>query len=356
MNLKRIWTMIKAEILHGPRDVVLVTSVVTPVLLALFVNLAFGNIFSERASLGIFDEGRSQLVSVLNSADSINLKTYANEADLRAATANGSIDMGMVLPSDFDSTVVSGTVKLKAYIWGESLAKNRAIIPVVLADAVREINGAVLPVNIETVALGDETSVPWSDRLLPLVVLTAIFFGGMMLPASSLINEKNRHTLEALSVSPATVGDIFIAKGIIGASLATVMGTLTLALSSGFGSSFLPLILVLALGSIMAAEFGLLAGAVIKDMNTLFAFWKFGGILLFGPAIVFMFPQIPQWIGYIFPTFYVIKPVVDLSVSSLGFASVALNLVILAVIVVITALVVGTVVGRLSTRALRLNG
>jgi ABC-2 type transport system permease protein len=105
----------------------------------------------------------------------------------------------------------------------------------------------------------------------------------------------------------------------------------------------------------MAAEIGLLAGAIIKDINTLFAFWKFGGLLLFGPAIVFMFPQMPQWIGYFFPTFYVIKPVVDLSVNSLGFSSIILNLVILAIIVIIIAMVVSTVVRRLSVRALRLN-
>jgi ABC-2 type transport system permease protein len=355
MNLKRVWILIKAEIFHGPKDVILVMSVAIPILLALFANLAFGNIFTDRASLGIYDEGHSQIPIVLNSVGSISLKMYENEADIKAATASGTIDMGIVLPADFDNTLVFGNVKLKSYIWGESLAKNRAIIPIALADAVREVKGTILPVKIDTVSLGDESNLPWNDRLLPLVVLLAIFFGGMMIPASSLINEKSRHTLEALSVSPATVGDIFIAKGIIGAVLATFMGTLTLIISGNLNSSFLALILVLGLGAIMAAEIGLLAGAIIKDINTLFAFWKFGGLLLFGPAIVFMFPQMPQWIGYFFPTFYVIKPVVDLSVNSLGFSSIILNLVILAIIVIIIAMVVSTVVRRLSVRALRLN-
>jgi ABC-2 type transport system permease protein len=356
MNLKRVWTLIKTEVFHGPKDVVLVMSLVMPVLLALFANLAFGNIFTDRASLGIFDQDHSRLTGVLDSVGSITLKIYEDEDDLRAATASGAIDMGIVLASDFDRTIASGTVKLKAYIWGESLAKNRAIIPIALADAVHEIKGAALPVNIETVALGDISNLPWNDRLLPLVVLLAIFFGGMMIPASSLINEKNRHTLEALSVSPATIADIFIAKGIIGAFLATVMGVLTLVISGSPGSSFLPLLLVMGLGAIMAAEFGLLAGAYIKDMNTLFAFWKFGGLLLFGPAVVFMFPQIPQWIGYIFPTFYVIKPVVDLSVNGLGFSSIILYLIILITLVVMMALVIQSIINRLSTQALRLNG
>ena len=123
-----------------------------------------------------------------------------------------------------------------------------------------------------------------------------------------------------------------------------------------FGSSPLALVLVLGLGAILAAEIGLIAGAFIKDMNTLFATWKFGGLLLFGPAIVFMFPQIPSWVGYIFPTFYVVKPVVDLSVSGLGFSSVAIYVVILIAIVVVMALVVMSIVRRLSVQALRVSG
>jgi ABC-2 type transport system permease protein len=356
MNTKRIGTLIKTEVFHGPKDVVLVMAVVMPILLALFVNLAFGNIFSDRAKLGVYDEGHSQIPALLASAGSISLKMYDNEADLRAAAASGAIDMGAMLPADFDATLSTGTIKFKAYVWGESLDKSRAVIPVVLADAARELTGARLPVNIETVALGDVSTLPWSERLLPLTVLMAVFFGGMMLPASSLINEKQRRTLEALNVTPATIGDIFTAKGVIGAVLATVMGVLTLAIGTSFGGSPLALVLVLGLGAILAAEIGLMAGAYIKDMNTLFAFWKFGGILLFGPAIVFMFPQIPSWVGYIFPTFYVIKPVVDLSVSGLGFGSVALYVAILIAIVIVMALVVMSIVKRLSTQALRLNG
>jgi ABC-2 type transport system permease protein len=355
MNIKRIGILVKNEVFHGSRGAILVMAVVMPILLALFVNLAFGNIFTDRAKLGIYDESNSQLAAILSSSGSISLKAYQNEGALKAAAASGAIDMGIVLPDNFDAALSAGTVRLKAYVWGESLAKNRAIIPVALADALHEITGATLPVNIETVALGDESSIPWSDRLLPLTVLMAIFFGGMMIPASSLIKDKQRRTLEALNVTPATVTDIFTAKGILGAVLATVMGLLTLAISTSFGGSPVLLTAVLGLGAILAAEIGLLVGAYVKDMNTLFAFWKFGGILLFGPAIIFMFPQIPSWIGYIFPTFYVVKPVMDISVSGLGFGSVSLYVAILIAIVVVMAVAVMSIVRRLSTKALRLN-
>jgi ABC-2 type transport system permease protein len=356
MNIKRVWTLIKTEIFHGPKDFILIMAVVMPILLALFVNLAFGGIFSDRAKLGIYDEHDSPLTSKLESAGSISVKIYHSEDDLRAAAAAGSVDMGIVLPADFDAGLATGTVKLKAYIWGESMAKNREVIPVAITDAVREMTGAILPVDIEDIPLGDKSSIPWNDRLLPLTVLMAVFFGGLMLPASSLIHEKQRHTLEALNVTPTTIGDIFTAKGIIGVLLAVIMGVLTLAISTSFGSSPLALVLVLALGAVLAVEIGLLAGAVVKDMNTLFALWKFGGLLLFGPAFVFMFPEIPSWIGYIFPTYYIIRPVTDLSVLGVGFGSVALYVGILAGIIIVMGLVVINIVKRLSTQALRLSG
>lgn len=356
MNLKRVWTLIKAEVLHGPKDVIVVMAVVLPILMALFVNLAFGNIFSDRARLGIFDQGQSDVVPILQASQGIAFKSYDSEAALRAATADGAIDLGVVLPPDFDSTLETGTIRLKAYIWGESLAKNRAVIPVVLADAVRTVTGSTLPVDIQAVALGDDANIPWSDRLLPLVVLMAVFYGGMMLPPSSLISEKQHRTLEALNVTPATIGDIFLAKGVVGVVLATVMGVLTLVLSGAFGSSAPAVVLVLWLGAIMAVEIGLVAGALVNDMNSLYAVTKAGGIFLFAPAIVFMFPQIPSWLGYIFPTYYVVRPVVDLSVSGKSLGDVAIYVVVLAGLVVLGGVAVMAIVRRLSAHALRLSG
>ena len=260
MSFRRIRTLIKNEIFYGPKDIVLVMSLVIPVLLALFFNLAFGNIFNDRAALGLLDKGDSEMTTILQSSGSISLKEYYSEEDLKAAASDGSIDMGIILPVSFDDMIQSGNAEIQAYTWGESLIKHRVMIGTIVNDAVHEMSGSILPVNIEMIALGDVSEVPWNDRLLPLVVLTAIFFGGMMLPAASLINEKNKHTLEALSVSPATIGEIFTAKGTIGAILALVMGVLTLAISGQFHSSILSLILVMGLGSVMASQLGLIAG------------------------------------------------------------------------------------------------
>jgi ABC-2 type transport system permease protein len=69
-----------------------------------------------------------------------------------------------------------------------------------------------------------------------------------------------------------------------------------------------------------------------------------------------MFPQIPQWLGYFFPTYYVIRPVVDISVNGAGFGDVWLYLLILIALLAVLVLVVNKVIRQLSTRALSLNG
>jgi ABC-2 type transport system permease protein len=165
MKSKRILILIKNEVLHGPKDVILVMSVLMPILLALFINLAFGDIFSDKAKIGIFDPGQSALVRQLQTNPAITLKVYNSESVLKDATARGSVDMGFALPADFDQSIKVNDVNLKAYVWGESQAKNRTLIPFIVAEAVRAIGGAELPIKIETISLGRGESLPWSSRL-----------------------------------------------------------------------------------------------------------------------------------------------------------------------------------------------
>jgi ABC-2 type transport system permease protein len=356
MKIKRVWFLLKNEVLHGPKDVILVMSVLIPVLLALFVNLAFGNIFTERPKMGIYDQGQSALAGIIRTNSSFIIKEYKDETDLKSAASRGTVDVGVVLPADFDTRAADNNIVIKAYVWGESQAKSRTLIPIALASAARQIAGSELPVQIETRPLGNSNSQPWSNRLIPLIILLAVFFGGLMIPASSLINEKNRRTLEALYVTPVTLREIFASKGIIGIMLAIIMGALTLTISSGFNNSWGSVMLVLVMGAMMAAAFGLLAGALVKDMNTLYALWKFGGLLLFAPAIIYMFPQIPQWIGYFFPTFYIIKPVVDLTLNGSALSSVVWYLMVVVVLISILFVAINFVIRRLNTKALQLNG
>ena len=330
MNVKRVSALLGKEFLHGSKNYIFIMAIVMPFAITLVVSLVFGTLFAEKPRLGILDEGHSQLVSMFQELDSVITKEYATTSEIKQATESGAVDMGIVLPDGFDNAVIRGeTVTIEAYIWGESLAKHRTILPVTIADQVRQMGGQEVPVEIESVTLGDEVSIPWGDRLLPFLVLMAVFLGGLMVPATSLINEKEKKTLEALVITPTTIGDVFVAKGLVGVILSLFVGVAILVLNQAFGAQPLLLVMVLLLGAIMAVEFGLIAGALLKDFSTLFTIWKTGGIVLFAPAIVYMFPQIPEWVGRIFPTYYVIQPIVEISQRGGGWPDIATNVFIL---------------------------
>ena len=92
------------------------------------------------------------------------------------------------------------------------------------------------------------------------------------------------------------------------------------------------LIFVLLLSALTASLFGTLLGALLRDMNTLLAALKAGGLLLMAPAILEMVPKAPDWIARIFPTYYILNPVMEVAERGAGLDAILGNLLVLAAI------------------------
>ncbi|MFZ1400431.1 MAG: ABC transporter permease [Candidatus Promineifilaceae bacterium] len=348
MSLRRVAILLGKEFSRGPRNFIFIFALVVPIVLSLVLSLLFGTFFSGKPKLGVADLGDSALVTQARTADSIILSEYASDAALREAVETGVVDMGLVLPVGFDTAVQTGdTVALNAYLWGESLLQNRVILGTSLAVWVRTVAGQEKPVEIVATTLGDETAVPWEDRLLPFVVLITIMIGGIMVPATSLVDEKMKRTLTAITTTPTSAEEVYLAKGLLGVILGVVMGVVILAMNRAFGSQPLLLVGLLALGAVMASAFGILLGMLLKDINSLFATIKGIGILLYAPAFVYLFPSLPQWVARIFPTYYIIGPIMDVTQKGASFGDVAPDV---AILIAIILLLVG-IVGFLSRRA-----
>ncbi len=345
MSIKRLGILLGKEIVQGPKSFIFIWVVVAPVLISLVLSLVFGSLFSDKPRLGVVDDG-SQMLTQARELTSIVTREYGAAPEMREAVRNGSVDMGIVLPDDFDILIKEGKkTAITAYIWGGSLAKNRTILEVTIWNLARQLAGQEPPIEIQSTSLGGEAG-PWSERLLPLVVLMAVFLGGLFLPATSIIGEKEKRTLQAVLITPATVEEVFLAKGLFGFMLSTFAGIIILALNQAFGTEPALLMLVLALGAVMAAALGLLFGTLLKDITSLFAIWKLGGILLFAPALVYMFPQIPKWVARIFPTYYLIQPIFEISQRGATWAEIATNVFILMALDVFLLVVVAVRLNR----------
>ena len=355
MSLKRIGVLLGREIIQGPKGFLFIMAIAAPIILSLVVSLVFGTLFNDTPRMGIVDEGDSRLLAIADEYHSVITVEYKTDAELREAVESGVVDVGMVLPPDFDNAITRGLeADVTAYIWGEGRIEDFGILEINVFGMLQQLAGREAPVNIETITLGEGAGIPWNERLLPFIVLMAVVLASVMLPAMAVVNEKEKKTLTALAVTPATLGEIFISKGVIGAVLSLFMGVFILVINNAFGLHPLLLVMVLGLGAVMATIVGLLGGALLKDTNSLLAFTKVAGILLYAPALVYMFPQIPKWVGRIFPTYYIIEPIVELVQRGGGWPDIAANVFVLVGLIVLLAVILSLVLQRKTEQQLAL--
>jgi ABC-2 type transport system permease protein len=351
MNIRRIFILLGKEFRHTSKNFIFVFAIVIPLAITLLVSLLFGSLFSGKPKLGIHDQGDSVLTTKLVSTEGLSSREFVSVDDLRAAVKSGAVDLGVVIPQQFDADIENDAeTKLDALVWGESLQKNRALIAVSLVALIREMVGQDVPVEIITTALGDGENIPWEKRIFPFIVFIAIIMGGTMVPATSLVDEKQRRTLKALVITPTTLADVFTSKGLFGFLVSMLVGILVLILNRAFGNQPYLLVAVLALGALLAVGFGVLLGALIKDINTLFAVVKAIGILLYAPAFIYIFPGIPQWIGRLFPTYYMVGPIMEISQNDASFSEIATDIYILIALIIGILIMVGLIARRESAK------
>ncbi len=142
-----------------------------------------------------------------------------------------------------------------------------------------------------------------------------------------------------------------MAKGSLAVLISVFMGFVTLVLNRAWGREPLLLFIALLLGAIMAAGVGLLLGVLVKDINTLFATIKSIGIVLYAPALVYMFPEIPQWIARIFPTFYIIQPVIEIVQKGASWRDILPEFLILVILIAVLYVLVALVGRRITQEA-----
>lgn len=357
MSLRRILILLGKELVWGPRSFLFIFAIIVPLVLSLLINLLVGNFFSGKPKLGLADKGQSAVVTQAQALEGVVLQEFEDAAALKGAVADGVVDMGVILPAGFDEQVQEGAAaSLTIYVYGESLLKDRAVLATAFATILRDIAGQESPVTIVTETLGDGESIPWEDRLMPFVVLMAVIIGGSMVPAASLVEEKQKRTITAITTTSTTLGELFVAKGVLGVLLSITMGTMILVINQAFGAQPWLLLFLLLLGAIMAAAFGVLLGAFVKDINTLFAAIKGSGILLYAPALIYLFPSIPQWIGRIFPTYYIIGPIIEVTQNGATWRDIQLEVGILILLVLVMLGLVTWVTRQAHTRPTMLPG
>ena len=347
MSIRRIGVLLSKELRQGASNFFFLYAIAAPLVISLVITLVFGDLFSETPRLGLVDHGDSELITLLEDETSIQTTIYTSETALREAVARGNEEIGLILPAGFDEAVDgSAETQVTTYRWGESSGRNLLVIESAISRAFVQMAGVEMPVTVESAQLGDADTATWTERLLPLIVLMTVILGGTMVPAASLVEEKQKRTLIGLTTTPVTLPEVYVSKTLLGMTTGLVMGVAILVVNQAFGNQPLLLVGVLTLSALASAVFGVLLGSLVKDINVLLAVLKAAGLVLFAPGILELFPEAPEWIAQIFPTYYVLNPVLEVSQQGAALGEIAGDLAILSTMVAVLLLILAFLIER----------
>ncbi len=350
MSATRILKVLRKDLRLGPRSPIFLWVLALPLLITLLLQVTFGDLFDPKPRLGIVDQGSSAVAAQAAQLEGIELSMLDDVDDLKTQVEANDLDAGLILQGGFDAAVRSGErPPLEFYVGGESLASNRIILAVTMIDLIREVEGQAPPVDVRIVSLGDAID-PISVRLVPLIVAYTLVIAAVFLPSFSLADEREKRTLSALVVTPLKLGEIVTAKGILGFILAMAMAVVTLWLNNALTGRPLALIVVLMVAGALLVEVGLIYGTAAKDITGVFTLIKGTAFILLSPTIFYIFPNWPQWIAKLIPTYWVINPVYEVTINDAGLGDVWVELAIGAGVIALMVVPVVFLTRRLITK------
>lgn len=164
----------------------------------------------------VYNAGHSALMAALENSDAVNARAYPTQEQMEDALTNRETpELGLVISADLDQTVAAGgSPELQGYVlhWvsdAEAAALKRAV-----ETHIDKLTGASVRITVERVYLrpdsqGMGTSVAYTLFFVVLIV-------GVSLIPNVIFEEKRAKTLDALLVSPASAGQVAIAKALTG--------------------------------------------------------------------------------------------------------------------------------------------
>jgi ABC-2 type transport system permease protein len=349
MSIAHILRVLRKDLRLGPRSPVFLWVLLLPLLITLVIQVSFGDLFDPRPRLGIVDRGDSAITAGAQELEGTELTLLDDADELTRRVEANDLDAGLVLPAGFDEDVRSGArPPLEFFVGGESLASNRIILTVTTIDLIREVEGRPSPVDVEVMPIGEDV-LPLTVRLVPFIVMYSLLIAGVFLPSFSLADEREKHTLEALLVTPLRLSEVVAAKGILGFTLAIAMALVTLWINGALAAQAVALAAVLVVAGVMLVEIGLIYGTASKNVTGVFTLIKGTGFILLAPTVFYVFPDWPQWIAKIFPTYWVINPVYEVIINGAGLDAVWVELTIAVGVIVVLVAPIMLLARRLET-------
>ena len=244
---------------------------------------------SELPLLLLYDEANSSLTAYLENSPEVEIRTYTSLEAMQEELGNRDIPvLGIFIPTGFEGSLeTANPMSLTAYVvnW---VTDQKALELKENAEAeISRLIGQKVKVELfpDPVFLAPESDGLGVSAGLSLGFV--IIMTGLILIPHLMLEEKKKHTLEVLLMSPASPLHVVIAKALAGLFYCLLGAVVGLIFNYALIVHWGLFILSVLLGSIFTVSLGLLLGVLISDRSQLTLFSWFFILPLFLPMFHF---------------------------------------------------------------------
>lgn len=380
----RILSIVKYDFIKLLRDkTALVFMIVLPIAIMFFIGMAYSNngksTEKTKIPVGLVNYDESELVKAMVSnfgkSDTIRL-VEMKEEELYQSVRNATVEMGFIIPEDFEQEVLAGEkpqmqlLKLPAsadyvaveVIWNEAFETLRMydITSKYVMDKIAKVSddnlGIIIPSFVEKLedglkktpivsvkeirVSGDSESTEYNGMnrsIIGIVVMFVMF--SVVLGMGDMLEEKKNHTWDRLSTTPTNRAIVTLGK-IIATFITGWLQIVILMLFGHFvmgvdwGSSVISTIFILSIYLFCVTGLGMLLATLVKTNAQLGAY---SSILIVTTSMlsgcywpIELVPEFMQKLAKFFPQYWALKGLGNTVNANMGLDSAVFPVIILA--------------------------
>ncbi|MCO5382123.1 MAG: ABC transporter permease [Methanosarcina barkeri] len=335
MNLNVILAIFRKDLVSSIKNKNILIILLTPIFLSILLASTVSLTDNIVVSIAVYDEGASDdFVEHLRSIDSYEIIVTDSVDKSEELLYKEEVAAILIVPEGFSTDLEKGLVPSLNITINPYDAKSIVFLQT-YKDAIMDFAGKEYPVHVSVKTLPAGLQ---SRFNIPMWVMFTVIFVGMLVLPNTLTTEKEKKTLDAILVSPASEKDVIYGKSFFGLFLTIIISLVIIFINGGFVGNFSSILLFIVLGSAAFTGLGLLIASYTENYSSaslLSTIFMIPFILL--PLLANISKEI-EYVSYLIPSTYMFTGIKNSMLNNSGISDLypALGALVIFNIVVYT--------------------
>jgi len=315
MNLNVILAIFRKDLVSSVKNKNILMILLTPIFLSILFTSTISLADNIVVPIAVYDEGLSDdFVKHLGSIDSYEVIITDSVDKSEELLYKEEVAAIVIVPKRFSADLEKGFTPSLNITVNPYDAKSIVFLQT-YKDAIMDFAGQEYPVNVSLNTLPAGLQ---SRFNIPTWVMFTVIFVGMLVLPNTLTTEKEKKTLDAILVSPASEKDVIYGKSFFGLFLTILISLVIIFINGRFIGNLLSALLFIVLGSAVFTGIGLLIASCTENYSSaslLSTIFMMPLILL--PLLADLSREI-GYVSYLVPSTYMFYGIKDAMLNNSG--------------------------------------